>query len=85
MVVIYWYLLINALAILIYGYDKYAAIKNKWRIPEARLLLLSLSGGWLGALIAQVIFHHKIRKTKFQLLFWLTACPHFGLLFLALH
>ena len=35
----YYLLTINAVAFIVYGIDKYKAMKAKWRIPEATLLL----------------------------------------------
>lgn len=38
-------LLVNVVTFMIYGIDKYKAIKVKWRIPEATLLLMAVFGG----------------------------------------
>ena len=65
-----WYALFGLLAILAYGFDKYAAIKGHWRVQESTLHLLSLLGGWIGALVAQKVFHHKLSKKRFMLVFW---------------
>jgi len=35
--------------------DKSAAQRNAWRTPEGTLHMLSLVGGWPGAMIAQQI------------------------------
>jgi uncharacterized membrane protein YsdA (DUF1294 family)/cold shock CspA family protein len=66
------YLLISIFTYFIYEMDKYYAINNKYRISEKSLLLLSLFGGWPGALIAQQKFRHKNKKSSFQISFWLT-------------
>ena len=42
-----------------------------WRTQEQTLHLLEILGGWPGAWIAQKLFHHKSRKTSFQVEFWL--------------
>lgn len=65
-----WYALFGLLAIMAYGFDKYAAIKGHWRVQESTLHLLSLLGGWIGALVAQKVFHHKLSKKRFMLVFW---------------
>ena len=44
---------LSLFAVLIYGIDKSSAKKDKWRVSEAKLHLLSLVGGWPGALLAQ--------------------------------
>ena len=63
----------SALAFTLYGLDKFAACNRFRRIPETLLHLLSIIGGWPGAVIGQQVFNHKTRKTKFQITFWLTA------------
>jgi uncharacterized membrane protein YsdA (DUF1294 family)/cold shock CspA family protein len=57
----------------VYAQDKKAAQNAGWRIPEATLHLLSLVGGWPGALIAQVLLRHKTRKPSFLIGYWLTV------------
>ncbi|MDD6134834.1 MAG: DUF1294 domain-containing protein [Selenomonadaceae bacterium] len=42
--VITWYLVIlNVVAILIYGWDKVCAMRQWWRVPELTLLLFDIS------------------------------------------
>lgn len=61
-----WYLVgINILAFLIYGLDKYLAVKNKFRISEHSLFILSIFGGSIGSIIGMKVFHHKTRKIVF--------------------
>jgi uncharacterized membrane protein YsdA (DUF1294 family) len=57
----------------VYAWDKMAAQNAGWRIPEATLHLMSLVGGWPGALIAQVLLRHKTRKPSFLIGYWLTV------------
>lgn len=84
--VLTWYLLfVNIVAFAAYGIDKRKAIKQKWRISEATLLILAAIGGSIGALTGMHVFHHKTRKLKFKagvpailllqagLLIWLAA------------
>ena len=61
------YAMINVISFSLYGIDKRRAIRNKWRIPEKRLLLAALFGGALGALWSMILFHHKTKKAKFYL------------------
>lgn len=63
----------------VYGWDKYRAQKEQWRVAEATLHFLELFGGWPGALIAQRMFLHKNRKVSFQVVFWLIAIAHLTL------
>jgi uncharacterized membrane protein YsdA (DUF1294 family) len=51
------------------GYDKYLALKNRYRIPENTLFLLAAVGGSLGLLLAMFLFKHKTSKTSFILKF----------------
>lgn len=51
---------VNAVAFIVYGIDKYRARNGKWRIPEATLLMLAVVGGSVGA------WHHKTRHRKFR-------------------
>lgn len=49
----------------VYARDKKAAQNAGWRVHESTLHLMSLVGGWPGALIAQVLLRHKTRKLSF--------------------
>ena len=65
-IVIYYLLIINALAFIVYGIDKLKARKGWWRIPEATLLLLALVGGSIGSWLGMKLWHHKTMHRKFQ-------------------
>jgi uncharacterized membrane protein YsdA (DUF1294 family)/cold shock CspA family protein len=56
-----------------YARDKTAAQDARRRIPESKLHLMSLIGGWPGALIAQALWRHKTRKPAFRIRYWLTV------------
>ena len=56
-----------------YSRDKTAAQNNRRRTPELTLHLMSLIGGWPGALIAQVLLRHKTRKASFLVGYWFTV------------
>lgn len=78
------YIGVSLLTFIIYAIDKSAAIKGTQRTPENTLHLLSLAGGWPGALIAQQKLRHKSKKPSFQAVFWLTVllnCSAFVWLF----
>ena len=57
---------LNLLTFIVYGIDKWKAVKGKWRIPEATLLILAAIGGSIGALLGMQIWHHKTRHLKFK-------------------
>lgn len=63
-----YFLFMNTVAFILYGIDKWKAIRDAWRIPEATLLAWALCGGSLGAYAAMHIFHHKTRHKKFTIL-----------------
>lgn len=60
------YIIINVVVFAMYGIDKWKAIHNKWRIPEATLITVALFGV-IGALLGMIVFHHKVRKPKFYI------------------
>ncbi|NLZ04157.1 MAG: DUF1294 domain-containing protein [Phycisphaerae bacterium] len=60
---------INAVTVLLYGYDKRQAIAGGGRVPEVILHLAALIGGSPGALLAQAVFRHKTQKLKFRMVF----------------
>lgn len=66
-------LLLSGLTYFIYAMDKNAAQQGKQRTPEKNLHLLSVLGGWPGALIAQQKLRHKSAKVEFQKVFWATV------------
>jgi len=64
-----------------YGCDKLASRRGEKRISERTLHLLSMCGGWPGALAGQMLFRHKTRKPSFQFCFWLTVLINGAMLF----
>lgn len=64
---------VNAAAILLFGYDKFAAGKRFLRVPERTLHLFVLCGGTAGAYVAQWWFRHKVAKSSFRGVFWALA------------
>jgi uncharacterized membrane protein YsdA (DUF1294 family)/cold shock CspA family protein len=56
-----------------YWRDKTAALTARRRTRESTLHLMSLIGGWPGALIAQALLRHKTRKTSFLVEYWITV------------
>lgn len=65
------YLLVSLVSFILYAIDKSKARQNKWRTPEATLLICDLLGGWPGGLLAQAFLRHKNQKTSYQLKYWL--------------
>ena len=71
-----WYALLSLVAFAAYAADKAQAATRRQRISEQALHVVSLIGGWPGALVAQRHFRHKTRKTRFQVLFLGTVLLH---------
>ena len=63
---LYYLIAINIVTLIVYGIDKVKAMKGKWRISEATLLILAAIGGSIGALLGMKIWHHKTMHKKFK-------------------
>jgi len=78
------YMVTSLLTFIIYAADKSSARKGARRTPESTLHMLSLVGGWPGALVAQQRLRHKSKKQSFRSVFWATVflnCAAFVWLF----
>ena len=64
---LYYLLIVNAIACLLMLIDKQKARKNKWRISEATLMFSAILGGSIGALLGMYTFRHKTKHLKFTL------------------
>ncbi|MGK0249448.1 MAG: uncharacterized membrane protein YsdA (DUF1294 family) [Oleispira sp.] len=60
-----FYFIVSGFTFLMYGLDKWLALKERQRISENKLHLFALIGGWPGAYIGQQVFRHKISKSSF--------------------
>lgn len=61
-------LIINVVALIAYAVDKFKAQHNRWRIPEATLIIMAFLGGALGAFLGMYLFRHKTKHWKFRIL-----------------
>ncbi|MEY8879573.1 MAG: DUF1294 domain-containing protein, partial [Leptothrix sp. (in: b-proteobacteria)] len=73
-----WFIAASLLNMALYAQDKAAARARRWRTPEAKLHLVSLLGGWPGALLAQQLWRHKTSKAAFRSTFWATVLGNVG-------
>lgn len=64
----YYYIIINIISFILFGLDKFLAIKHKNRISENTLILISFLGGSIGSLLGMKLFRHKTKKPKFYIL-----------------
>jgi uncharacterized membrane protein YsdA (DUF1294 family) len=77
-----WWLLagvpvvVSLLTYFAYRSDKKRAQTGEWRVSEATLHLMELTGGWPGALLAQRKYRHKTATLSFQVAFWLIVLIH---------
>jgi len=65
-------IVVNITTFTLFTYDKVQAIratKNISRVPEINLLLMSLFGGTIGAIVSMLLFRHKIKKSSFMIKF----------------
>ena len=70
------YTVMSCVTFLLYADDKSRAQHRKWRIPEKTLHFCELTGGWIGAFIAQRKLRHKNKKESYQIVFWLIVIGH---------
>ena len=79
--ILYAYLTaVNLTTFLFYAHDKRQAVRGATRIPELILHLLALVGGTIAALLGQMVFRHKTRKSSFQAVFIATALLQIALI-----
>jgi uncharacterized membrane protein YsdA (DUF1294 family) len=61
------YAVLNAVSFALYGMDKFKAKRDKWRVSEQTLLIISLFGP-IGAWLGMQYFRHKTQKPMFKYL-----------------
>ncbi|PNK61268.1 DUF1294 domain-containing protein [Psychrobacter sp. FDAARGOS_221] len=76
-----WYVALGVVTYAVYAKDKKAAQQGRWRTPEATLHLLSVLGGWVGAMLAQNRLRHKTQKPEFRMTYYLTVIINLAGLF----
>jgi len=65
---LFWLVLTNALAFLLFAWDKYkAGGSGRNRISEFSMVAIGAIGGWPGGLLTMLLFRHKTGKRSFQL------------------
>ncbi|MFM7896758.1 MAG: DUF1294 domain-containing protein [Flavobacterium sp.] len=78
---LYFFIAINIITFLVFGYDKWLAKKNNRRVSEFNLLLLTGIGGTIGGLLGMHFFKHKTNKFSFILSFYAIAILQIILLY----
>ena len=69
-------ILMSIITFILYAIDKKRAIKNKWRIKEATLLLSSFLLGSIGGLIGMYGLRHKTQHWYFVVVNFLSLIIH---------
>ena len=65
-IILTYLIVVNVVAFLTFGVDKWKSKRDKWRIPEAQLIGLAVIGGSIGAWAGMKIWHHKTMHKKFK-------------------
>ncbi|WP_428230746.1 DUF1294 domain-containing protein [Flavobacterium sp.] len=63
------FFVVNSIAFILAGYDKYLAVKHKRRISENTLFTIAFFAGSIGLLLAMLLFRHKTSKSSFIIKF----------------
>lgn len=58
-------LIVNLIGFAQMGIDKRRSIRHRWRIPEAQLFLVAVTGGSIGSLLGMYTFRHKTKHKTF--------------------
>lgn len=69
------FIIFNLITFLTFGIDKLLARTSRKRISEKTLITMSIVGGSVGAVFAQKLFRHKIRK--FPYILWMILIIQF--------
>lgn len=64
-IIIIYAVIINIIGFFSMLIDKRRAIKNKWRIPEKTLFLITIIGGSVGSIAGMRLFRHKTKHWYF--------------------
>ena len=63
--IIIYLIVINVFGFFIMWLDKRKAKRNKWRIPEKTLFIITAIGGGIGTIAGMYTFRHKTQKIAF--------------------
>lgn len=57
-------------------WDKFQAVRGRWRIKEKTLHSFELLGGWPGAILITRSINHKVSKPKYMWTLYAIAASH---------
>ncbi len=63
-------LFVSAVTFIVFVWDKIAAMRKAWRIPERSLLTMAFLGGSPAILLGEFLIGHKRRKKAFNVPFY---------------
>jgi uncharacterized membrane protein YsdA (DUF1294 family) len=70
-----WFVSLNGVTFLLFGFDKWCAGRSGRRVSEMTLVVLGALGGWPGGLIGMNVFRHKTVKWTFKFKYALALVP----------
>lgn len=79
---LFWLALTNVVSFLLFAWDKFRSDGSGGnRISEFNLVAMGAVGGWLGGLLAMLLFRHKTAKLSFKLKYALAFVVWAGLVY----
>jgi len=66
-IILIYLAIINLIAVILTLCDKRAAQRNRWRMKEQTLILISAVGGSVAMLIIMRLIRHKTKRAKFMI------------------
>lgn len=82
--VIIYFCIVSLVSFVITVFDKSAAKRGAWRLPEATLMLVGLFGGALAMYITMQTIRHKTKHKKFMIGLPLEIALHAAIVFFVL-
>ena len=76
---------VQIVTLILFGWDKLAAIRNGWRVPECALLFWTLAGGSPAAVLMMFLCRHKTSKPAFYIPFILVLLVQCSILIYAMY
>lgn len=64
---LFYLVVISIIGVFVTIHDKIAAKKNRWRVPEKTLFLISAFGGGLAVYVTMLLIRHKTKHKRFMI------------------
>ena len=74
-IILVWLAVLNTMAFLAFGFDKWRAGRSGRRVSEFALVSLGALGGWPGGWLGMNRFRHKTAKASFRIKYALGFIP----------